>query len=297
VVGITALILASQARVPWRHRDLISAERAHAQTADALSLADNGGDPSGEIVDEQLFSAAVGQSLPYRVYLPPGYDANPSVRYPALYMLHGLGGTYLEWSADGLLDTADRLINTGQIAPLIIVMPEGEQAYWVDHADGGPRWGAYVAQDLVAAVDARYRTIADRGRRAIGGMSMGGNGALQLAINYPDVFSVVGAHSFALRRRDTAPPYFGDQTYFDDHDPVYLFKSRPDVARKLTVWLDVGASDPWQPADAEFNQQLSGEGIQHAWHVFSGGHEDAYWSDHAADYLRFYSAALTANPK
>jgi enterochelin esterase-like enzyme len=207
-------------------------------------------------------------------------------------MLHGLGGSYREWYTDRLFDVADSLIASGEIPPLIIVLPQGEDAYWVDHANGGPRWGAYVARDLVGEIDANYRTQADRNHRAIGGMSMGGNGALQLAMNYPDVFSVVGAHSFALRRHDQAPDYFGDQTYFNAHDPVYLFGAHPDVARGLTLWLDVGNGDTWRPADEAFDRQLSDAGIAHSWHEFAGGHEDPYWSSHASDYLRFYGTAL-----
>jgi len=297
-LGIAGALLAGQAAAPFRHRSLLSSDRVHAEGSGATP--DGSGDGpttptglAGRTVDQQLFSEAVGQSLPYRVYLPPGYDANTTPRYPVLYLLHGLGGSYVEWSSDGALATADRLIENGEIAPLIIVLPEGEDAYWVDHADGGPRWGTYVAQDVVTAIDGQYRTLADRSHRAIGGMSMGGNGALQLAMNHADVFGVVGADSFALRRHDAAPAYFGDQAYFNAHDPVYLFQNQPAVARSLTLWLDVGASDPWRQADEAFDQQLTTEGIPHAWHEYTGAHEDAYWTTHTTDYLRFYSAALS----
>jgi enterochelin esterase-like enzyme len=75
---------------------------------------------------------------------------------------------------------------------------------------------------------------------------------------------------------------------------VYLFQNRPDVARTLKLWLDVGAGDPWRPADEAFDQQLTGEEIEHVWHEYTGAHEDAYWSAHVSDYLRFYAAALSS---
>ncbi|TMC35023.1 MAG: hypothetical protein E6J24_04710, partial [Chloroflexi bacterium] len=100
---------------------------------------------------------------------------------------------------------------SGDIRPLIIVLPQGDKAYWVDHAlpTDQEAWGRYMAKDVVADVDARYRTVADLAHRAIGGVSMGAHGAVQLALNYPDTFSIVGAHSLVLRRFDTAPWYFG----------------------------------------------------------------------------------------
>lgn len=301
-IGIVSLVLASLAGLLTGHASpsvhgskLLLSQRARAAGPETAILAGPEGlqaATSSAVVESSFYSPSVGKTLPYLVYLPAGYSTNPDARFSVLYMLHGLGGSYKEWYGDKLLETADNLIATGEIQPLIIVLPQGEDAYWVDHANGGPRWGAYVATDLVAEIDGHYRTLSDRAHRGIGGMSMGGNGALQLAMNNPDVFGVVGAHSFALRRRDQAPAYFGDQTYFNAHDPVYLFQTRPDVARSLTLWLDVGNNDSWTPADEAFDRQLSDEGIAHAWHEFSGAHEDAYWSAHTSDYLRFYGRAL-----
>ena len=207
-------------------------------------------------------------------------------------MLHGLGGSYTTWRDYGLLAAADRLIRAGDIPPLIIVLPEGEAAYWVDHAGNGPRWGSYVARDLVAEIDARSRTAAHRHARAIGGMSMGGHGALQLALNYPGTFGVVGAHSFALRRHENAPPYFGDRSDFAQRDPATLCARFPQVARSFLLWLDIGAEDSWHSAAAAFHRQLDETGVPHQWAVWPGGHSATYWRDHAEDYLRFYGEAL-----
>ncbi len=242
--------------------------------------------------DRVFASPSVGRDLHYLIYLPPGYTNNPAQRYPVLYMLHGRGGSYTEWANYGLLDSATRLIQTEAIQPFIIVMPQGEQAYWVDHANNGPRWGAYVARDLVAEVDGRYRTLADRAHRAVGGVSMGGCGALQLAMNFNDVFGIVGAHSPALRTHDTAPDYFGDQAWFDAHSPVPLFKTYPDRARALKLRIDMGAQDTWSPAAEAFHQQLVAEGVPHSWLSRSGGHSSDYWAAHVDEYLHYYSSAF-----
>jgi S-formylglutathione hydrolase FrmB len=72
------------------------------------------------------------------------------------------------------------------------VLLKGDQSYWVDWADDGPAWGLYSARDVVQHVDASFRTLTDPASRAVGGLSMGGHGALQLALTYPGVFGVVG---------------------------------------------------------------------------------------------------------
>src|SRR5207247_1847597 len=100
----------------------------------------------------------------------------------------------------------------------------GENGYWVDHVNGGEKWGSYVADDLVGEIDTRFQTIASRSARAIGGNSMGGHGALQLALNHGDEFSVVGADSIALRSFDIAPAFFGDRTSYAYRDPISICK-------------------------------------------------------------------------
>jgi S-formylglutathione hydrolase FrmB len=214
---------------------LVRAFVADPETASGLSPA--------RVETATIDSVTLGRSLPYLVFLPPGYDSGATARYPVLYMLHGIGGGYWEWTEYGVFETAERLIRESAIPPMLIVLPEGEQSYWVDHADGGAAWGTYVVRDLVGEIDRRYRTLADRGHRAVGGNSMGAVGALQLALNFPEVFGVVGAHSPTLRDRDSLPPYFGDQAYFEAHDPTSLILREPQVARSLRLWLDIGEGD------------------------------------------------------
>jgi len=249
--------------------------------------------PSAPTIQELTFwSDALGKEMPFTVYLPQGYGSSPDGRYPVLYMLHGLGGDQGQWARQGLFTAASDLIQRDEIPPLIIVTPEGERGYWVDHANSGPRYGAYVTQDLVSTIDSRYRTMPSRDARAIGGLSMGGHGALQLALNNPNEFSVIGAHSVALRRQSQAFDFFGDKQYFETHDPVSLCKKDHALTRRFKIWLDIGDADPWYRAAEAFHQQLDSQGIPHTWNVYEGGHNDAYWQAHVVDYLRFYGQAL-----
>ncbi|HLF77322.1 MAG TPA: alpha/beta hydrolase-fold protein [Dehalococcoidia bacterium] len=246
---------------------------------------------SARVVEASLKSTAVGADLPYVVYLPPGYDSSQEQRYPVLYMLHGLGGDRNQWRQEGMFAVADSLMRSDAIQPMIIVTPEGSNSYWVNHANGGPGWGTYVSRDLVQEIDKTYRTAAGREYRAIGGSSMGGHGALQLAMN-SNVFGVVGAHSVALRRYEETFPFFGDRAYFEAHDPVTLCKRQPTKAQDLVIWLDIGQDDRWLPAARAFHEQLASAGVLHTWHVSPGGHDADYWGAHLQEYLEFYSRAL-----
>ncbi|MBV8087824.1 MAG: hypothetical protein JO247_23695 [Chloroflexi bacterium] len=184
------------------------------------------------------------------------------------------------------------MIASGAIAPLILVLPQGDQSFWMDAANGGPRFGAYAGRDVVNDVDQHYRTIADREHRAVGGLSMGGFGALSLGMLYPETFSAVGAHSPSLWTLP-GPDFFGDAGYFAAHDPVELLHTRPSIARGLKLWLDVGQQDPLERVRTEaLHAQLDSDDVPHAWHEWPGDHSGTYWGAHLTDYLHFYDAAL-----
>ena len=249
--------------------------------------------PLGPRTQRRSFvSELLGRSMPYAVYVPPEYETAPSARYPVLYMLHGMGGDYTEWGCYGLLAHADRLMRRGEIPPFLIVLPQGDRAYWVDHANRGPAWGSYMSREVVAEIDGRFRTRADRSQRAIGGVSMGGHGALQLALNFPGTFGIVGAHSPVFRSYAEAPSYFGSREYFAAHTPVSLVRRYSHRARVLAIWIDIGRQDLWFPQAADFHEELLSLHVPHEWHVYPKGHTDLYWRTHINEYLNFYGPAL-----
>jgi enterochelin esterase-like enzyme len=246
----------------------------------------------GTLFDDQLISPILGQGLPYRVYLPPDYQRSPQKRYPVLYMLHGAGGNYTEWTDSFLPEQADRLMAAGEIPPMIVVMPDGGgQTYWANWSEGGPRWGDYMTEDVVSTIDQRYRTLPTASSRAIGGLSMGGLGALNLAMQHPDVFGVVGAHSPSVRLEPDPALWFLQGQTFWDNDPVWLAQNRHGLD-SLTIWLDAGTEDVWLPNIEAVQAALLDEGLHPIWHNFPGPHEAEYWIEHVPDYLRFYGGAL-----
>jgi enterochelin esterase-like enzyme len=250
--------------------------------------------PLDSVRGAAFHSPALDQDLSYLIWQPPGYAADPDYRYPVLYLLHGIGGDNREWLGYGVDEAAACLLAAGRIQPFLIVLPQGDEAYWLNHADG-PRWGDAIAQDLVAHVDATYRTIPDRASRAVGGLSMGGHGALQLAFNHPDVFGVAGAHSPTLRPRGEAPYYFADPATFTKVDPISHAR-HDDGLSTIRLWIDAGDADPWLPRIELLHETLDRRAVAHTWQLWEGDHASEYWAAHVADYLLFYSQALAGEP-
>jgi enterochelin esterase-like enzyme len=208
-----------------------------------------------------------------RIYMPPCYDPQRAGGYPLLILLHGQGYTFDQWDRDGIVAAADRLITAGEIAPLVIVMPN-EFDSLSDPA--GSHFDQVIAEAVLPWVEEHYQTCAKRECRAIGGISRGATWAVHIGFQRPDLFAAVGAHSFT--------PFIGD---------VYRLKywlNSIAPAAPPRFYLDMGAAD--QPLHLEaidqFREEMTNFGVGYEWHLNAGGYDDAYWSAHAEEYLRWY---------
>src|SRR5688572_1317178 len=141
--------------------------------------------------EDSVNSAALGRVMKYRVLVPQGYDQTLQ-RYPVLYLLHGLGGNYRDWT------TRTNLAEYTRTLPLIVVMPDGENQWYTNAVDGGARFEDYITTDLPADVVRKYRTVNSRYGRAIAGLSMGGYGAIKIALKRPAQYAFAGSFSGAF---------------------------------------------------------------------------------------------------
>ncbi|UFN50363.1 esterase family protein [Roseomonas sp. OT10] len=156
---------------------------------------------AGSIVTREFRSAQLDRPWSYSIYLPDGYEGG-NLRYPVLYLLHGNGGSLNEWPVKGNLQaTADRLMRAGEIPPAIIVMPDAGTSWYVDRKE---RMESAVLQDLIPDVERSFRTLTTREGRLIGGLSMGGYGALRFVMLRPDLFAAAALLSPAIY--DPEPP-------------------------------------------------------------------------------------------
>jgi S-formylglutathione hydrolase FrmB len=165
-----------------------------------------------------------------------------------------------------------------------VLLPEGDVGWWHDDANGP--WGTYVLKEAIPA--ALARSGADPHRVAIGGISMGGFGALDLGRIAPKRFCAVGGHSPAIftRGSEGATFAFDDAADFARHDLIDLARSRSPY--EAPVWIDVGDKDQLRPAVTTYAHELQADGADVSFHVWPGAHTGQYWDAHFAQYLRFY---------
>jgi enterochelin esterase-like enzyme len=233
-------------------------------------------DAAGSEIDTASFSsAALGASGSFHVYLPPGY-ATTSERYPVLYLLHGNDQPASAFLELGLQEQLDKLIARHEIPPLIAVMIQGGR--------GANNWRySYesYALEVQQLIDRMLPTIATRGGRAIAGDSMGGYGAMNLALGNPRRFSVVES-------------WLG----FFNGLGGELKEAQPVIAREgLHAFVYGGeADDIADPAeDAPFAAQLRAAGASAHSAVYEGGHTMETLREHLTHMLLYAGQALAAN--
>lgn len=149
-------------------------------------------------------SPTLGQSILCAVTLPDSYDLEPERRFPLLLLLHGTDGTHHDWLDWGGLEEGNAASDAAAGTPFIVVTPSAGNSWYVDNPDGEGAWETALVADLVPAIEARYRTVQDRAGRAIAGLSMGGYGAVHLALRHPELFAAVASLSGALYAPDDA---------------------------------------------------------------------------------------------
>ena len=216
----------------------------------------------------ELFSRANGKRIGFNVYLPPQYEEADD-KFPVVYFLHGAGGT--EKSDAGLARLVHSEILAGNLSPAIYVFPNGGQrSGYRDWPDGFVHAETWLMDELIPYVDAQYRTIAEGDARGICGFSMGGGGALRLAIKYPDRFAVAASLAAAIRDRNASslsPSGEGDDVF------AYATRNADRIRQKLDLWMVVGDEDFLYPRHQPFTKHLGELGIDFTYTVHPGvGH-------------------------
>lgn len=228
----------------------------------------------------------------------PGMDKHISVlvirpdraaeapRCPVLYLLHGHGGNFKSWSIiqPSLPQTADR-------EGLIIVCPDGADSwYWDSPVIKSSRYETFVAKELVHHIDSLYPTCPDRSHRAIAGLSMGGHGALWLAIRHKDVFGACGSMSGGLDIRPfpdswNMKKYLGERSrhpeVWDEHTVINQLGKIENG--DLAIIIDCGLGDFFLEVNKAVHQALLARKIDHDFILRPGQHNVSYWNN-AIDY-------------
>lgn len=226
-------------------------------------------------------SAVAGKRVDLRLLLPEVGEPP----YPCLYLLHGLTGDSRSWLRNSLLE-----FHVSGL-PLIVVMPDGYRS-WYTRNGLNEDYGRYVAEETVDFVDRFFPTVSSRAGRHIAGLSMGGYGALRLALRHSERFESASSHSGALIPWEREPALlspeetahlFGDSPNGSEHDLLAAAQLASPPPRLL---FDCGLEDtPWLEINRKVHRHLS---VDHEYREYPGGHDWAYWEARLPGLLNFH---------
>lgn len=242
----------------------------------------------------QFYSKVLNKQLAAEVLLP---DVGKGP-YPVLYLLHGLSDDHTIW----LRRTRLEMYVTG--APLIIVMPDGLRGFYTDNNEGAA-YGKYLAEEIVDTTDRYFPTIRKREARAIGGLSMGGYGALRTALAYPEKFCSVHSHSGAVMHGTRSWPsdisrldqaemvrVFGKEPAGTAHDLLELARVAAKRKKLPRILVDCGTEDFLIEDNREFHAKLKTLRIPHQYEEYPGAHNWDYWDTQIQTALAFHAESL-----
>ncbi|AFZ16275.1 alpha/beta hydrolase [Allocoleopsis franciscana] len=251
-------------------------------------------------------SKAMGEVRQYGVILPPGYEKNPNKHYPVIFLLHGGHDDANAWVKKiGIIPVLEDLYESGKLLPSIVITPDGNDKrgssplfdpQYYDGPNGNV--GTLIGSELVQMLKSRYRTLESPQFWAIGGLSSGGWGAVNIGLHHRNTFHTMFSQI----------GYFTDQSG-PENSPQSLIKKIPVKERKLLhIYMDAGKDDlmgkEFLDSSQKFHETLNELGIDNEFHAFPGGHglqgPDYGWNydhKHAHDSLSFvgrqFKKALT----
>jgi putative tributyrin esterase len=243
-------------------------------------------------------SPALVKACSMNVIFPESGVGEPP--FPVCYLLHGLSDDHTSWARRTSIEryVAD--------LPLIVVMPDGGRSFYTDAVEG-PAYECHIIEDVIGFVDRTFQTIRERRGRVIGGLSMGGFGAMKLALKFPQLFCSAVAHSaaFDVRRRverlETAAEMrriFGPSPAGGPND-LYALAEKINRQFLPALRIDCGIEDSLLEENRAFHRHLEKLGIPHEYEEFPGGHTWDYWDRHVQEAIAFHQRALrsTALPE
>ena len=251
-----------------------------------------------------LHSVAMKREVGWNLYLPPRYESE-SRRYPVIYWLHGAGGD--ESSGVWVAGELDKAISAGLVQPAIMVFPNGgKKTEYRDWPDQNALIETMIIRELIPYVDSHFRTVVSSLGRGVEGMSMGGNGALKLALKYPEIFGSVVAYAGSYMRLPLDGYFPGiapaqqewisklTQWYSADDDVFELANKNFARFGQLRIRFIGGTKDVSMPDAESLHSWLLHCKIPHEYEVLLGVAHDghAYYTRTGLHGFQFHDAAF-----
>jgi enterochelin esterase-like enzyme len=264
---------------------------------------------SGQVMERLSFKSKIlGTDVFYTIYLPHDYQSSAR-RYPVVYLLHGYTDDDSGWLQFGEVNhIADKGIASGEIPPMIIVMPDAGVSWYINDYKGKVRFEDMFIQELIPYIDATYRTRAKKEFRAVSGLSMGGYGSLVLSMRNPDVFAACAAFSSAVRSDEEVVntpkewhdrvfgPLFGENlegsarltAHWKKYSILEIVKNTPkEQLSKVRYYIDSGDDDFLYEGNNLLHIALRKKEVPNEYRVHDGAHNWTYWRTYLIEGLKF----------
>ncbi len=260
--------------------------------------------------NESVESEILNRTINYAVLLPENYNKTADT-YPVVYLLHGYGDDQTAWYKNGLIQYYSDL-NVAQNGPMIFVMPQAFNTYYVNKYNGNYPYMDFFTTELVPKIDSIYRTKKDKTQRAVMGYSMGGYGALIIPAMNPEMFTISVPLSMSFRTDEQylaepqsvfdyqwGPIFGGTGTsgaarltnHFTTHSPFHFFdQSDLSSYSQLRVLIDCGDDEEsLSITNGELHNLMRTKNLNHEYRVRNGGHSWDYWHKSLPEALTFIS--------
>jgi S-formylglutathione hydrolase FrmB len=262
---------------------------------------------SGKVLESQKFtSKIVSYPVEYSVYLPPDYETSQR-SYPVVYLLHGFSDDETGWIQYGEANQiADQGIKNGDFPPCILVMPDAKATWYCNKYDGSDKWEDMFITEFIPFVEKSIRARGKKEFRAILGLSMGGNGALALAMRHPELFSSCIAFSAAMFTDTEITSLDSYNVYFKDlfganltgvsrvndqwkaYSPLHIVDTgNLEKLKSVKYYIDCGDDDFLYKGNSSLHEKMRDKGIPHEFRVRDGAHEWMYWRTGLPEGLKF----------
>ncbi len=269
--------------------------------------------PQGKVIEGQsMASKQTGYNVNYSVYLPPCYDSSQR-SYPVVYLLHGYSDDETAWVQFGAVNrVADAAIASGEIPPMIIIMPDAKVTWYVNNYTGTDNYEDMMIEEFIPFVEKQYRIRSERSFRGVSGLSMGGNGSLVYALRHPDVFSVCApfsaavytneemAYHLAQGNKDWFVSIYGDldkkgnlPKHWMDYSVLEMIQRMPaNEISQVKFYIDCGDDDFLYKGNAALHVALRDKGVDHQFRIREGAHNWTYWRGNIIHGLKFMGDAF-----
>jgi len=245
----------------------------------------------------ETYSDAMKKKIKAIVVTPDSYTTG--AEYPVVYLLHGAGGNYTDWTKN-----APKIRENVDALNIIIVCADGGVTswYWDSPVDPTYKYETYITKELIPFIDKSYKTIKSRNGRAITGLSMGGHGGLYLGIRHQDIFGAAGSMSGGVDIRPFPKNWdmakrLGDYATNPDNWEKYTVTNQLHLLtpNSLAIIFDCGTEDFFYKVNTELHDKMVERNIAHDFIVRPGAHNWQYWSNAVNYELLYFSTFFKKN--